>query len=237
MADIYSLYSGFSIDKAVGNNAFSYEQRNIKSIHVAPLIKGDLNDLAVSDHISFSEIVGGREYDLPGLKCFMHWQYKGRECFIFDNHNHAFFFWVYALQKSLFKAGGTLLHVDQHTDMRKPQKWIAKDELNDLEKVFEYSNYELNVGNFIQPALHCGLFSAIDIIDSSYTFENEYDGPFVLDLDIDIFSKDMDYIDDKLKISKIREYAEKASFITIATSPFFIEQNLAIEKIKEIFTD
>ena len=77
----------------------------------------------------------------------------------------------------------------------------------------------------------------MDIIDSSYTFDNEYREPFVLDIDMDIFSKDMDYIQDELKIRKIREFAEKALFITIASSPFFIDQNVVIKKIKEIFCE
>ena len=234
--DIYSLYSGFSIDVASGNNAFSYELRKTKSIYVAPLIKGTPDDLQISEHTAFSEIVDDTEYDLPGLKNFIHWHYQGRECFIFDNHNHAFFFWAYALQKELFSAGATLVHVDQHTDMRNPQKMIAADELNDLKRVFDYTNYELNVGNFIQPALHTGLFKAMDIIDSSWTFDNEYDKAVVLDVDMDIFSDDMDYIKDDLKVKKIREFARQASFITIATSPFFIDQDKVIKKIKEIFS-
>lgn len=235
MTDIYSLYAGFNIDSAVGNNAFSYEIRKTKSIYVPPLIKGTPKDLQISNHISFSEVVDGKEYDLPGLKNFIHWKYKGKECFIFDNHNHAFFFWVYALNKGLYKTGETLVHVDQHTDMRKPEGFINRDELKDLKRVFEYTNYELNVGNFIQPALNAGLFNKVDMIDSSYTFDTEYDVPIVLDIDMDIFSKDMDYIQDDLKIRKIREFVQQASFITIASSPFFIEQNTVIEKIKEIF--
>jgi len=235
VTDIYSLYSGFSIDLAVGNNAFSYESRKIKSIYVPALIKGTPQDLQVSKHISFSEVVDDSEYDLPGLKNFVHWEYQGKEYFIFDNHNHAFFFWAYALQKGLFKDGATLVHIDQHTDMRKPKKLINKDELKDLKRVFEYTNYELNVGNFIQPALNTGIFNKVDIIDSSYTFDNDYQTAIVLDIDMDIFSKDMDYIKDDLKISKIKEFTKQASFITIASSPFFIDQNIVIEKIKEIF--
>jgi len=233
--NIYSLYCGFDIDLAVGNNAFSHEIRKTKSIHVPGLIKGTPDDLQVSEYISFSEVVDDSEYDLPGLKNFIHWQYKDKECFIFDNHNHAFFFWAYALNKGLFNTGATLVHVDQHTDMRKPEKLISKDELKDLKRVFEYTNYELNVGNFIQPALNAGIFKEVDIIDSSHTLDNKYNKPIVLDVDMDIFSKDMHYIKDDLKIRKIKEFAQQSDFITIASSPFFIEQNVVIEKIKEIF--
>ena len=78
----------------------------------------------------------------------------------------------------------------------------------------------LNVGNFIQPALKHGIFSEVIIIDSSYGFDLDIQGEFVLDIDLDIFSKDMEYISYDLRINKIKELIEKARVITIASSPF-----------------
>jgi hypothetical protein len=37
------------------------------------------------------------------------------------------------------------------------------------------------------------------------------------------------------KIAFVKKSIEKADFVTIATSPFFIDQELAIKVIKEIF--
>ena len=127
------------------------------------------------------------------------------------------------------------MHVDQHSDMRQPEKYLSKDECNDLSRVFKYTNYTLNVGNFIQPAIHAGIFDSVDIIDNSLAFGNTYKKPIVLDIDMDIFSEDMRYIKDDLKINMIREYANQADFITVASSPFFIDQRVAIQRIKEIF--
>jgi len=45
----------------------------------------------------------------------------------------------------------------------------------------------------------------------------------------------MDYIDYNLKVTKIREYINNTNVITIATSPFFINQNYAIKVLKDIF--
>jgi len=45
----------------------------------------------------------------------------------------------------------------------------------------------------------------------------------------------MDYIPKEKKIEQIRKYLLKAKFVTIATSPFFIDQNKAIKTIKTIF--
>ena len=236
MRYLSSFYNGFSIDTAVGNNAFSFLQRMDQSIYVAPLINGTLKELQESHHVSFSEIVEGKEFNLSGLQYFLHWNFKDTEVFIFDNHNHAFFFWSYAVQKKIIGFGETLVHIDQHKDMRAPDRFISKNEFKNLKRVFEYVNFELNVGNFIQPATHLTLFKSVEFIDSSQSFENDITGQIVLDIDMDIFSKDLEYIDNSLKIEKIKKYIKQAKFITIATSPFFIEQSLAINKIKEIFS-
>jgi hypothetical protein len=93
----------------------------------------------------------------------------------------------------------------------------------------------LNVGSFIKPALKHNIFSDLIIIDSSYGFDLDIEGEFVLDIDLDIFSKDMDYIPYDLKLSKIQELIKKAKVITIASSPFFIDQEYAIKVLKELF--
>ncbi|MDU5020876.1 MAG: hypothetical protein E6269_10030, partial [Clostridiales bacterium] len=97
------------------------------------------------------------------------------------------------------------------------------------------TNYVLNVGNFIKPALYHNIFSDAIIIDSTYGFEMDIDGEIVLDIDLDIFSKDMEYMSYDLRINKIREYINRANVITIASSPFFIDQGDAIKVLKELF--
>ena len=63
----------------------------------------------------------------------------------------------------------------------------------------------------------------------------DVEGEIVLDIDLDIFSKDMDYMSYDLRVNKIKEYIERAKVITIASSPFFIEQDYAIKVLKELF--
>ena len=76
--------------------------------------------------------------------------------------------------------------------MREPENYNV--DINNIDDVFRYTNEVLNVGNFIKPALQHNIFSEVIIIDSSYGFELDIEGEFVLDIDLDIFSKDMDYI-------------------------------------------
>ena len=232
---IFQYYKGFTLDQAVGNNAFSYSQRLNKSIDVPSLVEGSLDDLCVGNTIVFSEVSSKGEENMVGLKNFLYLNVDDKPVFIFDNHNHAFFFWCYAFSNKQFKNTEHLVHVDQHKDMRKPKEWIDSQDIVDLDKVFQYTNEVLNVGNFIQPALKAKVFLDVQMIDNENSFDDPLPEKYVLDIDIDIFSEDMRYIDESMKISRIKEYMKGASLITIATSPYFMDQNRAIDFIKELF--
>ncbi|MDL0414410.1 hypothetical protein QQP00_03770, partial [Clostridioides difficile] len=129
--------------------------------------------------------------------------------------------------------GCKLVHVDQHKDTREPENYDV--DVNNLKDVFRYTNEVLNVGSFIKPALKYNIFSELIIIDSLYGFDLEVESEFVLDIDLDIFSSDMDYIPFDFKLDKIKNLIKKAKVITIATSPYFINQEYAIKVLKELF--
>ena len=234
---LQTYYTGFYINTPGGNNAFSYEKRKNKLIYVPPVLKGDLDDLAVSQEIAFSEIVEGKERNSTGLKYFLMVERGDKHIFICDNHNHAFFFWMVAFKTGAAKKGPLLVHIDQHTDLREPPQDLPHASHGDinLEDAFRYTNWTLNVGNFIKPALNQGLFKDIEMVTNREAFGKSFSPPFFLDLDMDIFAPDMDYIDKKTKINHIWKLIEKSRFITIATSPFFMDQKRAVDLIKEIF--
>jgi len=234
---LQSLYSSFEISEPVGNNAFSYEQRQHKTIWVPPLVSGTLSDLALGEEIVFSEIEDGIEQNRTGLKNFLYFSFGGKDIFIFDNHNHAFFFWLAGYLQGAIKPETPLVHIDQHTDMRKPAVWPAftLGSRPGLKEIFLYTNHTLHVGNFIQPALRLGLFSEVEIIDSSTALGRPVPDAFVLDMDLDIFSEDMRYIPNSAKRKAIQKYLEAARFITIATSPFFMDQQEALRQLMLIF--
>ena len=226
-------YIGFYIDKPTGNNIFSYEERENKKIYVPKLIEGTLDDVLVGEEIVFNEIDEDIEIKAKGLRNMIKYPYKDKDIYIFDNHNHAFYFWIKSLKKGNFTKGCKLVHVDQHKDTREPDNYDV--DINNINDVFRYTNEVLNVGSFIKPALKHDVFSEVIIVDSSYGFDLKIDGEFVLDIDLDIFSKDMDYIPYELKISRIKELINKAKVITVASSPFFIDQDYAIKVLKELF--
>ena len=59
----------------------------------------------------------------------------------------------------------------------------------------------------------------------------------VLDLDLDFFSKDMDYIPFQKKKKIVKELIQKSKLITIATSPYFIELEDCKKVLHELFQD
>lgn len=226
-------YKGFYIDEPYGNNIFSYKERENKRIFVPKLIKGSLEDVRVGEHIVFNEIDEDVEVKAKGLENLVEYKLNGKSVYIFDNHNHAFYFWMKSLKNKEFNRGCKLVHVDQHKDMREPSNYDVN--IEDLDDVFTYTNKVLNVGNFIQPSLKKEIFSEVIIMDSSYSFEIDVQGEFVLDIDLDIFSKDMDYIPYNFRLEKIKKLIKEAKVITIASSPYFIEQDYAIRVLKELF--
>ena len=226
-------YKGFYIDKPYGNNVFSYEERENKKIFVPKLIEGNLEDVEVGENIVFNEIDEENEIKAKGLKNLVQYKFNNKTIYIFDNHNHAFYFWMKSLKNKELNKGCKLVHVDQHKDMREPAHYNV--DVDNLDDVFTYTNEVLNVGNFIQPALKKEIFSQVIIIDSSYGFDVKVEGEYALDIDLDIFSKDMDYIPYDFRLNKIKDLIRDAKVITIATSPYFIEQDYAIKVLKELF--
>ncbi|MFN7161242.1 MAG: UPF0489 family protein [Candidatus Gracilibacteria bacterium] len=230
-----------------GNNAFSYDDREKiigrkPSLIVPSIMNGTINDVCVGEDIVFEEVEEGILKSCRGLRKFVRIKDKeqdgGREIIIFDNHNHAYYFWAEARSRGLIRDGATLIHIDQHKDMRDPEIYQKNEDLNDLGKVATYTNEVLNVGNFIIPAREAGMIKDIFLLDAEQHFDQDFSqisGNLIVDIDLDMFAPELDFMDQKMILEKTRELVAKASFVTMATSPFFIEQEEAIEWARKIF--
>jgi hypothetical protein len=123
--------------------------------------------------------------------------------------------------------------------MRDPGVYLKENP--SLEEVFTYTNEVINVGNYIIPAIRDGLIKeeVVQIRDSKSLedyFQLDLDGKdTILNLDLDFFEPALDFIDYDLKKKVVLDAAERADIITVATSPFFIDQQRAINVFKDIF--
>ena len=132
--------------------------------------------------------------------------------------------------------------MDEHADYRDPLKYLMKPESYNMQKVFEYTNFsDINVGNYIIPAEKEGLIQQTIQIRSEYSLLSiNWDSlehntqSIILNIDLDFFQPDLDFIDYSLKKKVILQLAKKADIITIATSPFFINQELALSVLNDL---
>jgi hypothetical protein len=232
---------GFYITSRVSNNAFSWYKRENRKLYVAPLISGRAEDVEIGGEIVFEDCDdSGKLKSCKGLANFITFPGpKNQPVYIFDNHNHAFYFWHLERNRGHINDGALLIHVDQHKDSRKPEIFLSPEESRDNERVFKYTNSILNVGNFIPPARHTGLIHKVLNIDSGESVENfDYKlleaQNLILDIDMDFFAPELDFIDYKSKVNLCRRCVENAAVVTIATSPFFIDQELAVMRLKDL---
>ena len=77
-------YIGFYIDRPIGNNIFSYEDRENKKIYVPKLIEGTLDDVSIGEEIVFNEIDEDIEIKAKGLKNMIIYKYQDKDVYIFS---------------------------------------------------------------------------------------------------------------------------------------------------------
>lgn len=238
------------IKEAVGNNAFDYQERSAShpepSLRIAPLLdfksaKAAFSHLALGPYPVFEVSEETRTKSFAGLENFLLFPapVSNAPVFVFDNHNHAFFFWHWAVSQQKILKPLTLIHIDQHKDTRIPAIFLSEEKTSNWEELDQYTTETLNVGNFIMPALKTGLLKDLQIVDSSHSLQKLIDEPlpsnFILDVDLDFFAPELDYINNQLKLAAIKKAASQAKIITIATSPYFIDQKLAFQYLQQIF--
>lgn len=231
------------ITDSVWNNQFSYEKRkqlwsecklyipeikDIKQIDKESLDKY----LKIWKDIVFEEYIDNRLFSQKWLEKYLVAKYKNNEICIFDNHNVAFYFiWKYFLEtwKSL-----NLIHIDQHSDMKKPL-FIPK-KLDNLEEIEEYTFTWLNVWNYLIPLQKIWFINDIKQCRTEYSLLDlklDEVKKSILNIDLDFWAKWMTSSNKSLE--KVREYIKISPLVLIATSPYFMGQERALELIYELF--
>ncbi len=93
------------ITERTGNNAFAWEERKKEygkdpTLFVPRLIEGVISHVVIGDAIVFEEVEKKRINSCIGLRNFVRIsRNKQTEIVIFDNHNHALYFWLDAVRK------------------------------------------------------------------------------------------------------------------------------------------
>jgi len=240
----------FFIESPVWNNEFSFDKRQNKKLFVPEIIEAkSFDEIKFQDDL---EKIAFEDFDFDNklstnywLKNFYRFQMWWKEVVLFDNHNHAFYFWYEARSRKIIWDKNILIHIDQHADTRDNDKIISKSDSKSLEKVFDFTNFVLNVWDYIIPAQKEGIIENIvqirntkNLEDYLQNFSNRKNNlKIILNLDLDFFASELDFIDFELKKKVILDVFEKASYVTVCTSPFFVDQGLAVEKFKEIFKE
>ena len=240
----------FFIESPVWNNEFSFDKRQNKKLFVPEIIEAkSFDEIKFQDDL---EKIAFEDFDFDDklstnywLKNFYRFQMWWKEVVLFDNHNHAFYFWYEARSRKIIWNKNLLIHIDQHADTRDNDKIISKSDSKSLEKVFDFTNFVLNVWDYIIPAQKEGIIENIvqirntkNLEDYLQNFSNKKNNSkIILNLDLDFFASELDFIDFELKKKVILDVFEKASYVTVCTSPFFVDQGLAVEKFKEIFKE
>jgi hypothetical protein len=228
---------GFWIEGPAGNNAFAYEQRGPSPrLWVPPLIDGTFADVAPGERVVFEDVdEHGHLQACRGLQHLVRTTWDDVPAIVVDNHNHAFYFWIEAIETGVLEPGATLVHVDQHRDTRVPARPF--DRASTLAEAFHYTNFRLNVGNYIQPAREAGIVGdALFVTGSDGLDDRRFAGRpnTILNLDLDFFAPEMAYIDFDRARRFIDAHRTTASLVTIATSPFFVDQDRAVAFLRKL---
>lgn len=226
------------IDSCIWNNRFAYTERinqyGRAEITIPILSSGGLSDVEIWKHIVFSEI------DEKNTIYMYTWLEKlvciDNSIYVIDNHNHALYCRYDAFQKWLFSRWIPCIHVDQHSDLSVPDTFIDVSKESDLSYIAEYVNQECDVGSFIVPAQKSGLIGeCIQIRTESWLLDfSDLPAEYILDIDLDFWVPEMWIIQFEATIEKIKNLIISARVVTIATSPYFMDQSRALEVLRMI---
>lgn len=233
--------NSFYLTKNLWNNKLSFNKIKDKKLFIPSLKDYDWN-IELTKEITFADVDFDDNLQICNwLQYFYKFNYQNIPMYLFDNHNHAFYFWYEEFFKNNLTNNSLLIHIDEHSDLREPENYFSW-ELT-LENIFNYTNYELNVWNYILPAQKLWLIWDMIQIRNEYNLQNidfekikKFKWNIILNIDLDFFQPELDYIDYNLKKETILKLVPYANIITVSTSPFFINQDLAIKVFKDIFS-
>ena len=231
---------GFWLECKCWNNALDREKRKqlgsdcklwvpeIKKIALKDLYK----NLILWDKIVFEVVENKKLLSKIGLKNYLEFDIWNTKFAIFDNHNIALYFlWKYFFET---REKLDLIHIDQHSDLRKPDFMVEK--LNTEKTLIDYTLKWVNVWNYLLPAQKFFINQIYQVRVEPKLFEltKDFVKWKILNIDLDFWAPEMGTSLESLKY--LKELLFEAKLVLIATSPYFLEQNRAVELVKKLLT-
>ena len=205
----------------IWNNQFCFNQVENPKIWIADTVDWTVENLEIWENTVFREMKNWKVVEYKWLKHLIHIKSNNQSIYIFDNHNHALKYRIEEYKNWNIPFWFNLIHIDQHTDMNS-----SEYELN-----LENPNLDVyNVWNFIQPAIKSGLINKVEQINTEYKllhFQTECNN-LILDIDLDFRAPEMSIEKYSETIEKTKKKKKKSRVVTIATSPYFLDQISAI---------
>jgi hypothetical protein len=176
--------------------------------YITPIKSWTIADVKIWSHIVFEETdEKGILHKCTGLEYIIKIK---PNIVVVDNHDRVLEF---------RPKGFPVIHIDQHTDMR--PLWTEG----------------VNVGNFLRHALDTNLITWSTQINTEYSLLNfDYStlelSNYILDIDLDFRHPEMSIEQFEKTIQITKNLIKKAKIVTIATSPYFLNQNLALKLLR-----
>ena len=242
MKTIEQLYNGFYLGDKGANSQISSCSTPLR---IAPIKKVNKYKQLEIDYQHFAFAEKNKNWKIEyfhGLRNFLRIEKPGfPPIFIFDNHNHAPIFRYNIIYNKIKNI--ELIHIDQHSDC-----WENKNHLklnwneNELQKIFIFYNQKCNVWNFIPPAIKSWIIWNQTQIRSTTALQSlqiNKNQNFILDIDLDfclnwIWRNRINTDAIKILKEKFDKFWKNALCTTIATSPYFLDQEVAIHILEEL---
>lgn len=178
--------------------------------YLTPIKNWTINDVKIGSHVVFEET--DEKWILHQCKWLEYIVKIEPNIVIVDNHDRVLEF---------REQGLPVIHIDQHTDLRP----VGPD--------------GINVGNFLRYALDTWFTPSAIQINTEYSLlqlntQNITPNTFIIDIDLDFRDPKMSIEQFDKTIQIVKNIIKKAKIVTIATSPYFLDQNLAISLIKKL---
>lgn len=245
----------YHLSQPLGNNAFSYDQRKALWSDCF-LVISDIMEVSSLDQVQLGDFVVFEEIDHLGKLHSHSWfaqtyilPTSQSKIVITDNHNHVLPHWLELLSSPSPKYPneykiGKIIHIDQHSDLWPNSNQLDLSQIQDPQYTRDFAHLDCNIGNFITPCIDSWLITHMTQIRTEYALQAEskkelwlitYDlWPLIVDIDLDFRAPQMWISNIEHTMSQVRLLMDHADLITIATSPYFIDQTLALDLLHQL---